>query len=133
MRYSIYLYFFFFFFQAEDGIRDYTVTGVQTCALPIYALGASMRSSARSGPSAKFFVLKLLPQQRSIIGNSARPSASPCSASLPDRLNRSGDHSRQRPFGRDLGQASALSRDQIPFAPPNSREWASRTLARNGV
>src|SRR5689334_25124136 len=28
-------YFYFFFFQAEDGIRDGTVTGVQTCALPI--------------------------------------------------------------------------------------------------
>src|SRR5947209_14198225 len=28
--------FFFFFFQAEDGIRDIGVTGVQTCALPIY-------------------------------------------------------------------------------------------------
>src|SRR2546430_7977818 len=27
---------YFFFFQAEDGIRDLTVTGVQTCALPIY-------------------------------------------------------------------------------------------------
>src|SRR6266496_5790058 len=27
--------FFFFFFQAEDGIRDLYVTGVQTCALPI--------------------------------------------------------------------------------------------------
>src|SRR5256885_7101724 len=26
----------FFFFQAEDGIRDYKVTGVQTCALPIW-------------------------------------------------------------------------------------------------
>src|SRR5438876_9092317 len=29
------LFFFFFFFQAEDGIRDGRVTGVQTCALPI--------------------------------------------------------------------------------------------------
>src|SRR2546425_137119 len=29
---------FFFFFQAEDGIRDKLVTGVQTCALPILAL-----------------------------------------------------------------------------------------------
>src|ERR1039457_6146593 len=29
---------FFFFFQAEDGIRDYKVTGFQTCALPIYEL-----------------------------------------------------------------------------------------------
>src|SRR5204863_2218407 len=31
----VYLVFFFFFFQAEDGIRDLYVTGVQTCALPI--------------------------------------------------------------------------------------------------
>src|SRR5205085_3837864 len=30
-----YVFEFFFFFQAEDGIRDLTVTGVQTCALPI--------------------------------------------------------------------------------------------------
>src|SRR2546427_1109923 len=28
----------FFFFQAEDGIRDLTVTGVQTCALPIFVM-----------------------------------------------------------------------------------------------
>src|SRR5438270_5218469 len=34
----IILFFFFFFFQAEDGIRDLTVTGVQTCALPIFAM-----------------------------------------------------------------------------------------------
>src|SRR5258706_10475727 len=30
---------FFFFFQAEDGIRDWSVTGVQTCALPILTGG----------------------------------------------------------------------------------------------
>src|SRR6266850_3058182 len=29
------IFYMFFFFQAEDGIRDYKVTGVQTCALPI--------------------------------------------------------------------------------------------------
>src|SRR5947207_2931982 len=29
--------YYFFFFQAEDGIRDHCVTGVQTCALPIYS------------------------------------------------------------------------------------------------
>src|SRR5205807_4975401 len=39
MNYISGLYsFFFFFFQAEDGIRDYKVTGVQTCALPILTL-----------------------------------------------------------------------------------------------
>src|SRR2546429_3833003 len=31
----LFVVFFFFFFQAEDGIRDVAVTGVQTCALPI--------------------------------------------------------------------------------------------------
>src|SRR3712207_8107410 len=31
---------FFFFFQAEDGIRDHCVTGVQTCALPICSPGS---------------------------------------------------------------------------------------------
>src|SRR3989441_7148356 len=35
MESSYFLVFFFFFFQAEDGIRDKLVTGVQTCALPI--------------------------------------------------------------------------------------------------
>jgi len=36
----ILLFFFFFFFQAEDGIRDIGVTGVQTCALPIFRIRA---------------------------------------------------------------------------------------------
>src|SRR5205823_11585471 len=34
--FCFFVVFFFFFFQAEDGIRDKLVTGVQTCALPIY-------------------------------------------------------------------------------------------------
>src|SRR5207248_4019122 len=39
-----YLFFFLvFFFQAEDGIRDRTVTGVQTCALPISSASALSR------------------------------------------------------------------------------------------
>src|SRR5699024_11753051 len=36
-----------FFFQAEDGIRGRNVTGVQTCALPIYFLPESKRKSRR--------------------------------------------------------------------------------------
>src|SRR3712207_4936322 len=38
----------FFFFQAEDGIRDIGVTGVQTCALPICALGPTSRTASIS-------------------------------------------------------------------------------------
>src|SRR5436190_11023741 len=40
----------FFFFQAEDGIRDHCVTGVQTCALPISAPCASRESNSRPPP-----------------------------------------------------------------------------------
>src|SRR5256885_13037152 len=39
----------FFFFQAEDGIRDYKVTGVQTCALPI-CYGPTTALQAQKGP-----------------------------------------------------------------------------------
>src|SRR5258708_24849356 len=44
---------FFFFFQAEDGIRDDLVTGVQTCALPISALVAAPapRQALRQRPA----------------------------------------------------------------------------------
>src|SRR5688572_31874813 len=41
--------YFIFFFQAEDGIRDLTVTGVQTCALPIYRRELVHRRRAKPG------------------------------------------------------------------------------------
>src|SRR5688500_20284649 len=41
-----------FFFQAEDGIRDYKVTGVQTCALPISIVGDTLITAA-SFPQTK--------------------------------------------------------------------------------
>src|SRR5205807_2922089 len=53
---------FFFFFQAEDGIRDYKVTGVQTCALPIsteirnaaeIAQGANAAATTSSAASSR--------------------------------------------------------------------------------
>src|SRR5690349_23984713 len=45
---SCFFLFFFFFFQAEDGIRDLYVTGVQTCALPI-----SMIMEPKTAPKAR--------------------------------------------------------------------------------
>src|SRR5207244_5461460 len=48
LSYSIVVwYFFFFFFQAEDGIRDDLVTGVQTCALPIFSTTLRRRAQWR--------------------------------------------------------------------------------------
>src|SRR5437773_7367594 len=47
------LFFFFFFFQAEDGIRDRDVTGVQTCALPILSATSSPVSWSPTSSSAR--------------------------------------------------------------------------------
>src|SRR5216683_5339187 len=61
---------FFFFFQAEDGIRDLIVTGVQTCALPIsrgVRVRAMVRSIARAGG------ISSLPQVEIVAGDMARP------------------------------------------------------------
>src|SRR5690348_18467613 len=55
----------FFFFQAEDGIRDGRVTGVQTCALPICLLGTSAASKARHA-TGKFARLPNRPTQCSM-------------------------------------------------------------------
>src|SRR5438067_13829012 len=45
LSFRLALFLFFFFFQAEDGIRDRNVTGVQTCALPI-SVGRVVRAAA---------------------------------------------------------------------------------------
>src|SRR5437870_7900224 len=49
-------YFFFFFFQAEDGIRDGHVTGVQTCALPICCARTSGLAMTSSGAASFIFL-----------------------------------------------------------------------------
>src|SRR2546429_982225 len=50
--YDMFLFIFFFFFQAEDGIRDVAVTGVQTCALPI-CIGLSLELVTPQEPQAQ--------------------------------------------------------------------------------
>src|SRR2546430_6353290 len=70
-----------FFFQAEDGIRDLTVTGVQTCALPIYFCD-------RAGPSVRRRTARYAdekhPQRNVLFGGG--PSA------LRDRKNAGDEH-----------------------------------------
>src|SRR5207245_11024307 len=47
------LFLIFFFFQAQDGIRDATVTGVQTCALPILSVTHSRQDQPRLHPQRR--------------------------------------------------------------------------------
>src|SRR5207249_5747770 len=65
-------YYFFFFFQAEDGIRDRNVTGVQTCALPIYLrIGARAESLSELGAELQLYgrLRKLQRLQVGVRGN----------------------------------------------------------------
>src|SRR5438874_6181087 len=65
----ILIFFFFFFFQAEDGIRDLYVTGVQTCALPILRRHASSSSrnsiTSRANSSGSWSGAGIMPPGRS--------------------------------------------------------------------
>src|SRR3989475_4459459 len=78
-------FFFFFFFQAEDGIRDLTVTGVQTCALPIFELrwrfnGVAAARMASANPTISSTVSPFM--------CSATSRAAICaSVHLPDRIS----------------------------------------------
>src|SRR5437763_17089471 len=54
---------FFFFFQAEDGIRDTSVTGVQTCALPISRTRPGTPAAARPSPASRPMPTVLAPSE----------------------------------------------------------------------
>src|SRR5688500_20171343 len=74
---------FFFFFQAEDGIRDYKVTGVQTCALPILR---------------RLWTMSVLPLS---FGRTVRPNCAPNAAS-----------SDGEPVSQEIGRASCRERGE---------------------
>src|SRR2546426_2462976 len=56
--------FLFFFFQAEDGIRDYKVTGVQTCALPISERSGCVLAREQPGAIGRQLALAVPLEQR---------------------------------------------------------------------
>src|SRR3982750_4998941 len=60
-------FFFFFFFQAEDGIRDLIVTGVQTCALPIWLAGVAVRRAPGAEAGAPLLRLTALVDRKSVV------------------------------------------------------------------
>src|SRR5437868_15456531 len=90
---------FVFFFQAEDGIRDRNVTGVQTCALPIYGL-------ATLGTELEMLAARIVVDDESArsndgpICNAACPGASP---STPRRAVFCLSRSEERREGKSVG------------------------------
>src|SRR5256885_8222459 len=91
-------YYVIFFFQAEDGIRDYKVTGVQTCALPILAQARTLIASdflqALSGrPDARLAISRRHRRRTAVTPTSARPRCS--------RLRLATTRSEERRVGKE--------------------------------
>src|SRR5205823_8902824 len=65
----------FFFFQAEDGIRDKLVTGVQTCALPISPIGVRRPPNCRRTPTGASAQFRAPRRARCAVRPTPRPPA----------------------------------------------------------
>src|SRR3989449_5669689 len=88
--------FFFFFFQAEDGIRDVAVTGVQTCALPIFPRCDVHRTAIPpSGPRSRSGSRPPPPASTSVRGPGQKARASALATSLKPRDWRSEEHTSE--------------------------------------
>src|SRR5262249_59092613 len=89
-----------FFFQAEDGIRDWSVTGVQTCALPIWLAGRAA---------------ELVPQE--VRAPAGELGTAPGDERARAPLREAGPQARARLFRRareEIGRASCRERGEMP-------------------
>src|SRR3989454_7309078 len=106
----------FFFFQAEDGIRDYKLTGVQTCAIPISRLHGTFPTE-RSGfrQECRAWV-KRSRSMITLLTRHAEPARVPCQGALmcqplkPKQLT----CESQLSYGRGWTQAHPFSGDRVP-------------------
>src|SRR2546430_3559394 len=88
----------FFFFQAEDGIRDLTVTGVQTCALPISKKALPCRTTGVLQGTA----VALLPLNVLVGLNANQPSVL--------EIDRTGVAAELKKLSDEIGRASCRER-----------------------
>src|SRR5437763_6193137 len=119
---------FFFFFQAEDGIRDTSVTGVQTCALPISRRDATPRPVPRTRsaprPSPGRWPAPRPPEEE---GRRGRPADTPNHPTAAPH--------RRLPIPLFGGNVSCARPHQVPWAlsslPPRSVEPDEAALQRS--
>src|SRR4030066_695743 len=81
-----FVFVFVFFFQAEDGIRDSSVTGVQTCALPIFS--PCEINQIAIGPDGKTFYVVDIPNASNITGSKALYKSTDSGISWNDTISR---------------------------------------------
>src|SRR2546430_17708146 len=103
----------FFFFQAEDGIRDLTVTGVQTCALPICSAEA-MEVAARENATAQGGIHELQDLVMKIARtekiDESKELAEDIQDSLSKRIQKSNKPMKNRGVRKEIGRASCRGR-----------------------
>src|SRR5699024_12031241 len=91
-----YIYSVYFFFQAEDGIRDRNVTGVQTCALPISSPRPRTSSTCSTTPT------RCWPTRSPRTTSSAPgPDCGPCCSRAPRRARAPRRRSEERRVGKE--------------------------------
>src|SRR6266508_1360873 len=110
------MYGLFFFFQAEDGIRDGHVTGVQTCALPICARCWRRGAMGARQPSAGS-------RQGVICATQAEQA----------RTRTNDDRVVLAPAGRSVTAGDAARRDDRWGAPGECRRWAEAARSQTAL
>src|SRR5690606_39650391 len=104
------LFYDIFFFQAEDGIRDFHVTGVQTCALPISHFGANPETAASNR-----FQRRIAPADRRTHDAAIAAAALAEFDALADALARAGidvHRSEERRVGEEGSSGASRESDE---------------------
>src|SRR5258708_34254530 len=113
--------FFFFFFQAEDGIRDDLVTGVQTCALPIFdpdsldvsAVLARLKKLPTLGMATPVIIEQYTPPKPAV-------APSPVGAASPASMTTATQKPSARASSTRLGQTPHLANPSRPHRRPGT-------------
>src|SRR2546425_6704816 len=143
-----------FFFQAEDGIRDKLVTGVQTCALPIYHHREAQQPGSDAGEGKHPGDGHVTPSRTHCVTASTIGGKSAATCSCCSGVNGASTYSDQSPtpsgsgptpirnraYWRDWSAASMLLRPLCPPADPSARRrkvpqgsWKSATSTSSSV
>src|SRR5207249_2326756 len=112
-------FFLFFFFQAEDGIRDRNVTGVQTCALPILRRQVIREPGRAADPGNEHGALTPGAELRQRFLDRLEDRVVPTAGAPPDLLI------RRVVLGGELGVGDRRDRHRLDLTP-----WP-RSLARS--
>src|SRR3989449_7754721 len=133
-------YFFFFFFQSEDGIRDVAVTGVQTCALPIYPTGHPASPATAVRPDLLTTQLRLQARtpgaRRGARGAAVHPGRTPLGGGRgPGEILRPGQPRRADGKAGEThgGRAAAGSHPSLPRSGHHGRRGGDGAARRDAA